>query len=71
MYVTSDESHFRNLAPGQRNCKETFQIQRAVVYTVSNLTDPRMEPQTYIADIKVLKLLRQPVGREWLKNTTH
>ena len=42
--VTSDEAHFRGLAPGQHSSEETWQRWRSVSDTVSDLTDPEFEP---------------------------
>ena len=43
--VTSSGDHLLGLAPGQHGSKETSQRWRAVGDTVSNLTDPGIEPR--------------------------
>ena len=51
--VTSGGAHLHDLAPGQHSSEETSQRWRAVGDTVSGLTDPRIEPQTFHTDSDV------------------
>ena len=44
--VTSGGTHLRGLAPGQHSPEKTSQRWQAVGDTASDLTDPRIEPQT-------------------------
>ena len=52
--VTSGGVHLRVLALGLHSSEETSQRWRAVGYTVSDLTGPGIEPQTFRADSDVL-----------------
>ena len=46
-------AHFRGLAPGQRSSAKTSQRWQVVGDTVSDLTCPRIEPETSRSDIDV------------------
>ena len=59
--VTSGEVHLRGLAPGQHSSEETSQRWRAVGDTVSDLTDPGIEPQISHTDSNVLVSELQPL----------
>ena len=52
--VTSGGTHLRGLAPVQHSSEEILQRLRAIGDTVSVLTDPEFEPQTFGTDRNVL-----------------
>ena len=47
-------AHLRDLAPGQHSTEETSQRWRAFGDAVSDLTDPRIKPQTTRTESNVL-----------------
>ena len=51
--ATSGGAHFRSLAPGQHCSEETSQQWRGVGDTVTDLTSPGMEPETFCTDSDV------------------
>ena len=53
--MTSSEARLRGLAPGQHSSRETSQRWRAVVDTVSDLTEPVIELESFTTP---------PTGRE-------
>ena len=53
-HATNGRIHFRGLAPGQHNSKETWQRYRAVGDTVFDLTGPGIEPKTSSTDSDIL-----------------
>ena len=52
--VTFWRVRLRDLAPGQHSCEETLQRWRAVCETLSDLTSPGIELQTFLTNSDVV-----------------